>query len=154
MKDKMIVFLTLSVIFSLFLYYKINPSNLEYQTIKSTEKSIDTQMIDEIFIIDENIHNKLADNKFELEQHNSCTLGLDEVNVFSFSEAFKHYRICLGKNKTFTWNNKTYSTLLLDEVNNRDINSNAISNIDSSLDRVDKIPLQLEDEIIVNDIND
>ena len=39
-----------------------------------------------------------------------------ETDRFSFNQAFKYYRECVGLEDNFKWNNKYYSTLLIDEV--------------------------------------
>ena len=45
-----------------------------------------------------------------------CTLQSIETDVFTFSDAFQHYRQCLGSDSNFQWKGNTYSTILAEEV--------------------------------------
>ena len=45
-----------------------------------------------------------------------CTLKSIETDVFTFSDAFQHYRQCLGSDSSFQWKENTYTTILAEEV--------------------------------------
>ena len=45
-----------------------------------------------------------------------CTLKSIETDAFTFSDAFQHYRQCLGSDSSFQWKENTYTTLLSEEV--------------------------------------
>ena len=45
-----------------------------------------------------------------------CTLKSIETDAFTFSDAFQHYRQCLGSDSSFQWKENTYTTILAEEV--------------------------------------
>ena len=66
----------------------------------------ETNYIEDDAISSEKIYNELP----------SCPLESKVTDNFTFGEAFKYYRQCLGTESDFHWNGKTYSTLLLEEI--------------------------------------
>ena len=42
--------------------------------------------------------------------------GPIKTDDFTFGEAFKYYRQCLGTDSSFIWKGQTYSTLLIEEI--------------------------------------
>ena len=47
---------------------------------------------------------------------NTCSLKPIETDLFTFGDAFQHYRKCLGSDSSFQWKGNTYSTLLSEEI--------------------------------------
>ena len=47
---------------------------------------------------------------------NACSFKPIQTDVFTFGNAFKHYRECLGSNNSFQWRGNTYTTLLSEEI--------------------------------------
>ena len=114
MRDKVLSIITLTSIFSLFLYYKMTPGNDSFQVV---EHSI---LIPENEIVINHVEDKQEANlEIEIEEE-VCALNKEQTDKLSFSDAFKYYRDCLGKNETFFWKSNVYSTLLsheMEEVN-------------------------------------
>ena len=46
----------------------------------------------------------------------TCLLNPIKTDVFTFGDAFKYYRQCLGSDSSFHWKGSTYTTLLSEEV--------------------------------------
>ena len=46
----------------------------------------------------------------------NCSLKPVETDVFTFGDAFKYYRQCLGSDSSFHWKGSSYTTLLDEEV--------------------------------------
>ena len=149
MRDKIIATITLTSIFSLFLYYKVS-------SVESNQMSYNSEIMnqDEIIINVVNDYENEDDNDVVLDalldsdvNANDCLLTTDQTDVFSFSEAFQYYRSCLGKGEVFSWNSNKYKTLLSNEVIIE-------KNIDDSEDMVvqnsnnaDKHHLELQNQI-------
>ena len=83
-----------------------------------------------------------ADLENEIEEK-VCALNKEQTDKLSFSDAFKYYRDCLGKNETFFWKSNVYSTLLSHEMEEVNL---AIQNST----QIDKEHLVLQNEIIGN----
>ena len=47
---------------------------------------------------------------------NTCSLKPIETDLFTFGDAFQHYRKCLGSDSSFQWKGNTYTTLLSEEI--------------------------------------
>ena len=73
-----------------------------------------------------------------------CNLNNEKTDDLSFSNAFKYYRDCLGKDKTFSWKSNIYSTLLSSEI--EEINRATNIAIHNS-NQADKSHLDLQNEI-------
>jgi len=86
----------------------------------------------------------MEEDNLEIEiEEEVCAHNKEQTDKFSFSDAFKYYRECLGKNETFSWNSNTYSTLLSNELEEVNI---AIQNNN----QVDREHLILQNEILGN----
>ena len=46
----------------------------------------------------------------------ACSLKPIETDIFTFGDAFQHYRQCLGSDSSFHWKGSIYTTLFSDEV--------------------------------------
>jgi len=137
MRDKILSIITLTSIFSLFLYYKITPGNSSVQVVEQNNLMPENEIVIDLI---EDIEEAIIEVEIVEEV---CSLNNEQTDNLSFSNAFKYYRDCLGKNETFSWNSNAYSTLLSsekDEVNIAIQNSN----------QVDKEHLDLQSEIIGN----
>ena len=137
MRDKIISIVTLTSIFSLFLYYKMTPENNSVQVVE-----YNTLMPENKIVIDliEDMEETNLEVKIEEE---ICALDKEQTDYLSFSDAFKYYRDCLGKNETFSWNSNVYSTLLSSEMKEVNI---AIQNANQA----DREHLNLQNEILGN----
>ena len=140
MKEKFTVFLTLSAVFSLFLYYKVNPTSYESNTVHNNIIEEDVNLTHSS-VDQSNLDFEIVDSS---DSNEKCLLTIDETDRFSFNQAFKYYRECVGLEDNFKWNNKYYSTLLIDEVPKENQAKSAIT----SADKVDKAHLELQNEII------
>ena len=117
MKDKIIAFITLGSIFSLFFYYKIDsPKQVNVSTIND---SISSEQIVEKLVNEINKDNQLSESEeviFETLNKEECNLNEIEANELSFDSAFKYYRNCKGKDEQFVWNDNKYTTKLSTEI--------------------------------------
>ena len=146
MREKIIATITLTSIFTLFLYYKVNSndSNIFVSEVSVVSESdiVNSEIIDYnsgIDILEES-------NEIIIDSDN-CSLSKSETDSFSFSEAFRYYRGCLGKDEVFSWNLNSYKTLLASEmiVDSNDDMKNMIVEKDQ---KVDKNHLNLLNQMI------
>ena len=89
MKDRIIAFSTLGIIFGLFFYYKVvSPvdtiASVENQNIITNDKNNQLDIIEESISI----------NSEGINSESDCNLSEAETDVLDFSSAFKYYRIC------------------------------------------------------------
>ena len=130
MREKIISTITLTSIFTLFLYYKINSND---NNIAVSQIDIKSDLID--YDIDSNVSDQIIE---EIVVEDGCSLSQSETDSYSFSDAFKYYRNCLGKGEVFSWNSNSYKTLLATEtiINSEDENeSMTINNKNQSVDK-------------------
>ena len=130
MREKIIATITLTSIFTLFLYYKINSND---NNIAVSQIDIKSDLID--YDIESNISDQIIE---EVVVKDECSLSQSETDSYSFSDAFKYYRNCLGKGEVFSWNSNSYKTLLATEtiINSEDENeSMTINNKNQSADK-------------------
>ena len=147
MKDKLIAFSTLGLVFGLFFYYKVvspvdtiadNKDIIE--DIVVIENSIEQSMNEDITISVEDVN---------LKNDSECNLSEDETNVLDFSSAFKYYRLCNNSGENFTWKGNLYSTLLKVEVKDE---NNIVDNTSINNKSVDKDHLKLQNQLIGMDV--
>ena len=130
MREKIIATITLTSIFTLFLYYKINSND---SNIAVSQIDVKSDLID--YNIDSNVSDQIIE---EIVVEDGCSLNQSETDSYSFSDAFKYYRNCLGKGEVFSWNSNSYKTLLATEtiINSEDENeSMTINNKNQSADK-------------------
>ena len=130
MREKIIATITLTSIFTLFLYYKINSND---NNIAVSQIDIKSDLID--YDIDSNVSDQIIE---EIVVEDGCSLSQSETDSYSFSDAFKYYRNCLGKGEVFSWNSNSYKTLLATEtiINSEDDNeSMTVNNKNQSADK-------------------
>ena len=130
MREKIISTITLTSIFTLFLYYKINSND---NNIAVSQIDIKSDLID--YDIESNISDQIIE---EVVVEDECSLSQSETDSYSFSDAFKYYRNCLGKGEVFSWNSNSYKTLLATEtiINSEDDNeSMTVNNKNQSADK-------------------
>lgn len=130
MREKIIATITLTSIFTLFLYYKINSND---NNIAVSQIDVKSDLID--YNIDSNISDQIIE---EIVVEDGCSLSQSETDSYSFSDAFKYYRNCLGKGEVFSWNSNSYKTLLATEtiINSEDENeSMTVNNKNQSADK-------------------
>ena len=139
MRDKILSIITLTSIFSLFLYYKMTPENNVVQVVDENNLMLENEIV--IDLIDDM---EKANIEIEIEKE-VCNLDNLQTDKLSFSDAFKYYRDCLGKHKTFSWKSNIYSTLLSSEIEKVNFATN-IETHDSN--QADKTHLDLQNEII------
>ena len=152
MKDKIIAILTLTSVFSLFVYYKINYSQ------NSGNAQVSEQLLDDNafnLVDDSNSDVNFNDSDLTIvdEKNKECSMSIDETNTMTFGKAFKYYRECLGSNEVFVWNTNTYSTLRSDEI----IIDDSIDDIDNMIveknQSIDKQHLVLQNQMFGNKTN-
>tara|TARA_B100001175_G_scaffold309633_1_gene311581 strand:+ start:7 stop:450 length:444 start_codon:yes stop_codon:yes gene_type:complete len=146
MKDKIIAFSTLGLVFGLFFYYKV-VSPLD--TIADN-----SNLIEDVVVIEQSIEESISENVIisiedvSSNKDSECNLSEDETNVLDFSSAFKYYRVCNAFGKNFTWKGSLYSTLLKIEVeDNNIVDNNSIDNKSA-----DKDHLKLQNQLIGMDV--
>ena len=147
MKDKLIAFSTLGLVFGLFFYYKVvspvdtiaDNSNL-IENIVVIENPIEQPINEDITISVEDVN---------LNKASECNLSEDETNVLDFSSAFKYYRVCNNPGENFTWKGNLYSTLLKLEVKDE---NNIVDNTSINNKSVDKDHLKLQNQLIGMDV--
>ena len=147
MKDKLIAFSTLGLVFGLFFYYKvvspvdtIADNNNLIEDIVVIENPIEQSINEDITISVEDVN---------LNKDSECNLSEDETNVLDFSSAFKYYRVCNNPGENFTWKGNLYSTLLKVEVKDE---NNIVDNTSINNNSVDKDHLKLQNQLIGMDI--
>ena len=145
MKDRIIAFSTLGIIFGLFFYYKVvSPvdtlASVENQNIINKDKNNQLDIVEEsISTISESANTE-----------SDCNLSETETDVLDFSSAFKYYRICNDVGINFIWKGNLYSTLLKETVDSDKI---VIKNdIVSNDKQVDKNHLNLQNQLIGMDV--
>ena len=143
MKDKLIAFSTLGLVFGLFFYYKvvspvdtIADNNSLIEDIVVIENPIEQSINKDITISVEDVN---------LNKDSECNLSEDETNVLDFSSAFKYYRVCNNPGENFTWKGNLYSTLLKVEVKDE---NNIVDNTSINNKSVDKDHLKLQNQLI------
>ena len=147
MKDKLIAFSTLGLVFGLFFYYKvvspvdiIADNNNLIEDIVVIENPIEQSVNEDITISVEDVN---------LNKDSECNLSEDETNVLDFSSAFKYYRVCNNPGENFTWKGNLYSTLLKVEVKDE---NNIVDNTSINNKSVDKDHLKLQNQLIGMDV--
>lgn len=146
MKDKLIAFSTLGLVFGLFFYYKVvSPVDIiaDNKNLKENIVVIEEPTLE---LINEDITISIED--VEISKDSKCNLSEDETNVLDFSSAFKYYRVCSVSGENFTWKGNLYSTLLKIEVEDNNIVDNTSINNKS----IDKDHLKLQNQLIGMDI--
>ena len=145
MKDRMIAFSTLGIIFGLFFYYKVvSPvdtlASLENQNIINNDKNNQLDIVEEpISTISESANTE-----------SDCNLSEIETDVLDFSSAFKYYRTCNDVGINFTWKGNLYSTLLKETVDSDKIVIN--NDIVSNDKQVDRNHLNLQNQLVGIDV--
>lgn len=148
MKDKLIAFSTLGLVFGLFFYYKVvSPVDIiaDNKNLKENIVVIEEPTLE---LINEDITISIEDVEIEISKDSKCNLSEDETNVLDFSSAFKYYRTCSVSGENFTWKGNLYSTLLKIEVEDNNIVDNTSINNKS----IDKDHLKLQNQLIGMDI--
>ena len=145
MKDRIIAFSTLGVIFGLFFYYKVvSPADtlasIENQNIINNDKNNQLDIVEEsISTISESANTE-----------SDCNLSEIETDVLDFSSAFKYYRTCNDVGINFTWKGNLYSTLLKETVDSDKIVIN--NDIVSNDKQVDRNHLNLQNQLVGIDV--
>ncbi|MAV92887.1 MAG: hypothetical protein CMG01_01805 [Candidatus Marinimicrobia bacterium] len=145
MKDRIIAFSTLGIIFGLFFYYKVvSPvdtlASLENQNIINNDKNNQLDIVEEpISTISESANTE-----------SDCNLSEIETDVLDFSSAFKYYRTCNDVGINFTWKGNLYSTLLKETVDSDKIVIN--NDIVSNDKQVDRNHLNLQNQLVGIDV--
>ena len=67
-----------------------------------SKEHIDNVIINET--VDEISDEKAISSPINSSNSNTCSLNINETDALTFGNAFKYYRDCLGKDKTFSWN--------------------------------------------------
>jgi hypothetical protein len=122
MKEKITITLVLTATLSLLIYHQSQTNEL---AVKAEEPSPITQNQTMEIIKDEFIENQpLVDISTvgsqlplvsETDTCEECELDAAETDQLTFSEAFKHYRTCLGIGEIFTWNGVDYLIEIAEE---------------------------------------
>jgi len=147
MKDKLIAFSTLGLVFGLFFYYKVaSPLDtiVDNNNLKDENFVIEEQVIEST-----NEDTSVLIKDVNLNKDSECNLSEDETNVLDFSSAFKYYRTCNNSGENFTWKGNLYSTLLKIEVQDK---NNIVDNTPINNKSADKDHLKLQNQLIGMDV--
>ena len=152
MKEKVTMFLTMSAIFSLFLYYKLNPQNSAEFTQVKVENEVEDVQPQLIFEVN-------SEDVSEQDKSDFCLMIKSESDELDFSKAFHYYRNCLDEEKIFTWNGNEYTTFFAEELN---IQNTSLSEVEEDSKKaskenqlsVDKTHMQLQNEMFGNSSNE
>ena len=119
MKEKVIFTLSLAVFIGIMWLSSttktanVTPSISEEQIVSPQESNtadyIDKVSPDATYVDDGTLESDISTIK-------SCSLNPIETDVYTFGEAFQHYRQCLGSDSIFHWKGSAYTTLLSEEV--------------------------------------
>jgi len=118
MKEKVIF--TLSFVFFIGIMWlgstnqttNINPVVSEESTVKPVDDP-------QYYIDDISNENSFVDKgtpEPDFSAVEACALKPIETDVFTFGDAFKYYRHCMGSDSSFQWKGSTFTTLLSEEV--------------------------------------
>jgi len=148
MKEMLTLILIITSVFSLFLYYKLNPEVAN----KIANHNYEENDVSAVITINEdnNILKESFDEEIDVD---NCTLNETSTNYLSFQEAFKYYRNCLGDDNVFKWNNNYYLTKLANEMNTNNLLVNK-DNESINNKEADKLHLQLQNDIIGTHLNE
>ena len=91
----------------------INPTVSEESTVKPVD-NYPKDYIDDIS--NENYYVDKGTPEPDFSVVKACGLKPIETDIFTFGDAFQHYRQCLGSDSIFQWKGSTYTTLLSEEV--------------------------------------
>tara|TARA_B110001454_G_scaffold9283_1_gene8736 strand:- start:2976 stop:3416 length:441 start_codon:yes stop_codon:yes gene_type:complete len=145
MKDKLIAFSTIGLIFGLFFYYKVvNPVDnvADNKNPKIENVIIDINEDEIINSINEDISIIFKDD--DSNRDSECNLLENETDILDFSSAFKYYRTCNNSGDNFTWKGNSYSTLLKVE--------DKVNTFSNNIKSVDKVHLKLQNQLIGMDV--
>ena len=149
MRDKIIATITLTSIFSLFLYYKISSVDTDLTSYKSesiNKEEITINVVEDVDFEEnqEEISDETSDINLNTEE---CSYSLEETDKFSFSKAFKYYRSCLGQGEVFSWNSNQYKTLLSNEIQTTKNIEDSENAIVQNSNNADKHHLELQNQM-------
>ena len=121
MKEKIVI--TLSIAGFLGIMFISSNNKIENINTNISEEALPSYIENsqEKYIDDISPEANLADNNSVIPASNhfditSCSLQSIKTDDFTFGEAFKYYRQCLGTDNSFIWKGQTYSTLLIEEI--------------------------------------
>lgn len=121
MKEKVIVALSIAGFFGIMaLSTKMNNNTLNTK-VSTTDssvliKEIPQQDSDDIYPEIDHIEDNAMSSKNTNDELSNCHHDSIITDGYTFGDAFKYYRQCLGKDNNFQWNGKSYSTLLIEEI--------------------------------------
>ena len=118
MKEKIILSMSILCILGIIWISKANQKNdadltIMNQVQPSSIENFIPEHVDEIIPGTNEIEKMTAKTK-SLDS-NACSLSTNETDSFTFGNAFKHYRQCLGKGGNFDWKDNTYTTMVNEE---------------------------------------
>ena len=119
MKEKIIVTISIVGFFGIMALSTKIHNNLN-TTISNSSiliEEVPQKNSDDILIETNHLEDDAISSEKISDELSSCSLNSNTVDNLAFGNAFKYYRQCLGKGSNFQWKGKTYSTLLLEEVN-------------------------------------
>lgn len=147
MKDKIIAFSTLGLVFGLFFYYKVvSPVDA---IVNNDKDNIINNAYEYENVGTDNIDMSSLNKDVDLNIDSQCNLSENETNILDFSSAFKYYRICNEPGNNFVWKGDLYSTLLRAELEDKIIITNN-SFVNNEL--ADRNHLNLQNQLIGMDI--
>ena len=121
MKEKVVITLSIAGFLGIMFISSNNKieninSNISEEVLPLHIEDIPKEYIDDISPETTFVENQSvipASNHFDIT---SCSLQSIKTDDFTFGEAFKYYRQCLGTDSSFIWKGQTYSTLLIEEI--------------------------------------
>jgi len=120
MKEKVAVALSIAGFFGIMAISAKMHNNLstDISTIDSSIliEEIPQQNVDDILPETNYIEDDAISSENTPDELSNCHHEPKITDSYTFGDAFKYYRQCLGKNNNFQWNGKSYSTLLIEEI--------------------------------------
>ena len=119
MKEKVIFTLSLASFIGI-MWLSNTTHTTNAKTVISEERSAKPKESNTMNYIDDVLpeNTYVDDSTLKLDDSGvgTCLLNPIETDVFTFGDAFKYYRQCLGSDSSFHWKGSIYTTLLSEEV--------------------------------------
>ena len=122
MKEKITITLVLTATLGLLIYHQSQTNELAVKAKNNSPiiQNQNTEIIEDEFIGNQTpVEISTVDSSLplvsEIGRCKECDLEATEINSLTFSEAFKHYKACLGIGGIFTWNGVDYLIEIAEE---------------------------------------
>jgi hypothetical protein len=114
MKEKITLIIILTSVVALLFHHQSQDNSTQLTSVHedvSTPPEIPLTSL-------ELVENGLGFHMKESVAIDECEMDPTTTDNLAFKDAFTHFRKCLGSNQAFSWKDKSYLTLLAEEVEN------------------------------------